>query len=293
MFCALYCGEKAVVVIVPSYNNLKYYKANLDSILNQKYDNFRVIYVDDCSSDGMSPQIEDYLIANQVDYTLINFTPLTSETPAEISVRFEREINISPHFFTLVRNTVRGGPLTNIYRASMSTEDHEIITLVDGDDSFYDHEVLQRVGAAYSGRNEVWLTHGTLIEDPNGGATWCESVPKKIIKQNAFREFKCPSHLKTYYSWLMKKIDIADLLHNGEFFWVCGDMAIMFPMIEMTGTRHAFLKQVNYKYNMANEINENKVNKQLQNDIDFLIRHKDRYQPLIKDEIPEFMRRDK
>ncbi len=282
-----------MVVVVPSYNNLKYYKANLDSIFSQKYENFRVIYVDDCSSDGMSPQIEKYLVEHQIDYILVDFTPLSSETPVETTARFAEEINEQPRFFTLVRNTVRGGPLTNIYRASMSTEDHEIITLVDGDDSFSDDEALKRVNAAYSGKKEVWLTHGTLIEDPNGGATWCEAIPKKIIKQNAFREFKCPSHLKTYYSWLMKKIDINDLLHNGEFFWVCGDMAIMLPMIEMTGARHAFLKQINYKYNMMNEINENKVNKQLQNDIDFLIRHKERYSPLADFEVPDFMKRTK
>ena len=44
--------HKPFVVIVPSYNNSEWVERNLRSIFEQKYDNFRVIYIDDASTDG-------------------------------------------------------------------------------------------------------------------------------------------------------------------------------------------------------------------------------------------------
>jgi hypothetical protein len=52
------------------------------------------------------------------------------------------------------------------------------------------------------------------------------------------------------------------------------DQAIMFPMLEMAGKRHAFLSEVLYIYNTTNPINDNKVNPKLQNDLESLIRSK-------------------
>jgi len=51
-----------------------------------------------------------------------------------------------------------------------------------------------------------------------------------------------------------------------------GDMAMLFPMIEMASERHAFIHEVNYVYNIDNNLNDNKVNPQLQRDIDAYIR---------------------
>ena len=44
--------ERSIVVIIPSYNNVRWVEKNLMSVFEQKYENFRVIYIDDCSTDG-------------------------------------------------------------------------------------------------------------------------------------------------------------------------------------------------------------------------------------------------
>ncbi len=62
------------------------------------------------------------------------------------------------------------------------------------------------------------------------------------------------------------------------------DMAIMYPLAEMAQERHAFIKQVLYIYNMSNPINDNRVNAQLQNDMDAWIRKKTRYARLPDEE---------
>ena len=58
------------------------------------------------------------------------------------------------------------------------------------------------------------------------------------------------------------------------------DMAIMYPMIEMAGDKHEFLSRVNYIYNIENNINDNKVNANLQNELDRVIRNMPPYKPL-------------
>src|SRR3990167_5715498 len=54
-------AEKPFVIIVPSYNNSAWYRFNLDSIFIQQYDNYRVIYIDDCSTDKTGKLVEQYI----------------------------------------------------------------------------------------------------------------------------------------------------------------------------------------------------------------------------------------
>ncbi len=41
--------EKHMVIVTASYKNAQWYAWNLDSVFDQKYENWHLIYVDDCS----------------------------------------------------------------------------------------------------------------------------------------------------------------------------------------------------------------------------------------------------
>lgn len=244
-------NEKPIVVVIPSYNNQQWYKKNLNSLFQQNYENYSVIYIDDCSSDGTGNLVEKY-----VD-----------------------ECNQNKRF-TLIKNENRQGALYNIYHAVHSCNDTDIIIIYDGDDWFPHGEVLNIINQEYQS-NQTWLTYGTFVSHPDG-KTSGHSKPfsQHVIEKNLFRTQTHPSHLRTFYAWLFKKIHRKDLTKDGIFFPMAWDLAMMFPMIEMAGERHQLINEITYVYNQQNPISDYKVNLKLQQEIDQYIRNLPRYRRL-------------
>jgi glycosyltransferase involved in cell wall biosynthesis len=63
-----------VSVIVPNYNHGKYLPRRLESILDQKYQDFEIILLDDCSTDNSVKILTYYSQNEKVKYFLINKT---------------------------------------------------------------------------------------------------------------------------------------------------------------------------------------------------------------------------
>ena len=55
-----------IAVVIPRYNNRQWYKQNLCSLCTQDYDNFRAIYIDDCSSDRTGELVEEFIAENNL-----------------------------------------------------------------------------------------------------------------------------------------------------------------------------------------------------------------------------------
>ena len=69
-----------------------------------------------------------------------------------------------------------------------------------------------------------------------------------------------------------------DLMHNGEWIKTAGDLAIMFPMLEMTGGKFMFIeKDVLCIYNEDNVLNDTKVNPTEQQTLEKYIRTLPKY----------------
>lgn len=235
LFIAIVCQatKKEFVIVVNSYNNAQWYQRNLDSIFDQSYSNFRVIYTDDYSTDGTATLVEHYI----------------------------KEYNLE-NKITLIKNQSRMLKMANMYHAIYCAQDHEIIVELDGDDWFADKHVLKKLNKVYSDE-QIWLTYGTYKEFPSGqiGRFWCKEFPEHAIKNNDFRNNGwCTGALRTYYAWLFKLIDIQDLKYNGEFVPTACDVAYIYPMLEMCGERIKLITDVLYIYNRATQINESKVN---------------------------------
>jgi glycosyltransferase involved in cell wall biosynthesis len=241
--------EKHIVLVVASYKNAQWYKWNLDSAFNQNYKNYHIIYIDDCSPDGTYDLVKAYVQEKRQEDRI-----------------------------TLIKNDVRAGcPLANHYKAIQSCKDTDIIIILDGDDALAGPDVLPYINAVYSDPN-VWLTYGQYQEWPNGARGFCSPYPAHIVANNAFREWAdTPSHLRTFYAGLFKQIKTEDLICDGQFFIMTGDMAAMIPMIEMARDHFKFIPKVLYLYNATNVLSEHRVDKALQRKLDLEIRSRKRY----------------
>lgn len=240
-----------LVVIIPSYNNTQWYEQNLGSVLAQTHDDWRGIYIDDCSPDGTGQAVAEYLASHDNEGR-----------------------------FTLVRNEQRRGALANLYDAIHSCDDSDVIVTLDGDDWFADEHVLAHCAHMYADK-AVWMTYGVYREYPSGNLGSWQKVPANIIAENSFRQHPwITSHLRTFYVGLFKAISRDDLLYEDEFFTKTWDMAFMFPMLEMAGEHARNAERVLYSYNLDNPLNDWKEDLQLMLHLEKVIRSKKCYKRL-------------
>jgi glycosyltransferase involved in cell wall biosynthesis len=240
------------VIVIATYNNEASCERNLISALNQDYPHFRVICINDASTDSTRERIEKIVAEHE-----------------------------KGHLVHLINNETRQRALANYTNAIRNhTEDHEIIAILDGDDALSHRQVLQTLEEYYSDP-DVWLTYGQFRFMSTGQQGWCCPMPNSVINAHAFRRWPHgPSHLRTFYSWLFKRIALSDLMLNGVFFEMTGDLAMMIPMIEMANHHFAFVEQVLYDYNDMNPISDHEISKELQLFYDHYIRSLSPYDAL-------------
>ena len=241
-------SDKLFVVVTASYNNAKWCHQNLHSIFGQKYSNFHLIYIDDCSTDGTAHLVEGWARKQGVQDKI-----------------------------TLIRNKERLGAMANHYRAIQLIPDKAIVCIVDGDDWLAHYEVFNYLNRIYSS-SDTWLTYGQFQSWPDNGVGWCVEIPETYVSQNAFREFERNlSHLRTFYAGLFKQIKKEDLMYNNLFLPMCADNAAMFPMAEMARGHIKFISKVLLIWNGGSPINDHKISSDLQKGMDLLVRKLPRY----------------
>lgn len=253
---SLSAEEKQIVVVIPSYNNADWYLRNLESVFAQDYSRYRVIYIDDHSSDGTGALV----------------------------AQFVQDAGMS-HRFHLLKNQTRRGALFNTYYAITLCAPDEIVAILDGDDWFARSDALKIINAAYQDP-DVWMTYGQFCYYPQGSRGWAREIPKEVIEANAIRQYDwVTTHLKTFYAGLFQKIRVQDFLYNGQFFTTAGDLAYTWPIVEMAGVHARFIPEVIYVYNTDTPLSDHKTNGNLQLYFTYLLRRQTPYQPLPSFEI--------
>ncbi|MGA9530563.1 MAG: glycosyltransferase [Candidatus Babeliales bacterium] len=243
--------DKKFVVIIPSYNNSEWVSRNLSSVFSQTYTNYRVIYIDDASTDDTIDHVEQMI----------------SQSGKEEQC-------------TLIKNNKRRRALFNHYQAVHLCSDDEIVINLDGDDWLAHEHVLSQLNTLYQDPN-VWLTYGQYIKLPDKSIGQSRALPELLVCSHGYREYRwITSALRTFYAGLFKKIPLQDFLWHGVFFPVACDLVFMFPMLEMAAGRVAFVPDVLYVYNCMTEHNDFKKNMQLQLHVENIVRAKKRYKPL-------------
>ncbi len=231
--------EKPFVIIVPSYNNEDYVEKNLSSILEQEYQNYKVIFIDDCSTDK------------------------TAERAIEVVESYSAQ-----DIVTFIRNQENYKALYNLYYTIQALRDETIVFVLDGDDWLAHSRVLKELNRYYS-NPDIWLAYGQYVTYPKyekGKTAPISEKMRSIRGQNTFPQ------LRTFYAGLFKKIKLKDLLYQGDFFKTSSDLAIIFPLWEMAREHAVFIPDVLYVYNRESPMNDDKIHRQSQEFFDRYIR---------------------
>lgn len=184
---------------------------------------------------------------------------ITDDMSTDNTVSIVRETIKNDSRFILIENQSKlyqPGNYDQIIN-SKNIDDDEICVEVDGDDWLPDSNVFTRINEVYKDK-EVWMTSGSFRY--HDGRPGFANPPTNF--SNVRKQTFTLSHLRTWKSWLWKKIKHEDLRDENNNYWnVAGDLSFMFPMFEMSGEEHyRFLSEINYIYNESNPINDHKVN---------------------------------
>jgi glycosyltransferase involved in cell wall biosynthesis len=182
---------------------------------------------------------------------------ITDDLSTDNTVKIIEDIIKEDKRFILIKNKSKmyqPGNYDQVIRG-LNIGDDEIC--VEVDDLLPDRNVLQRIKEVYDDKN-IWLANGSFkySDGRNGFAKKPESA------ENIRKIIFTMSHIRTWKSFLWKKINEEDLKdENGRYWEVAGDLSFMFPMLEMSGLEHyTFMDNINYIYNETNPINDHKVN---------------------------------
>jgi|TARA_Y100000996_G_scaffold391841_1_gene354127 glycosyltransferase involved in cell wall biosynthesis len=239
-------------IIVPFYNVEKWVKACIRSVKAQDYKDFQCILLDDMSTDNT----------------------------AEI---VRKEIGDDPRF-TFVEVQEKAFALKNIYDgiALSNPSPEDVIVTLDGDDWLSRRDVLTVLDLIYR-NSDCRMTYGSYAEYPGGKkGKFAKQIPAEWISQRVLR--KAPwqaSHLRTFKHDLWKRIKLEDLQDtDGKFYRMAWDLAFMFPMLEMAGTKSVHIGDPLYVYNMSNPLNDHKLDNELQVKTENEIRAKQPYETI-------------
>ena len=217
--------EKPLVIITASYNNTQWCSKYFHSLVQQEYDNWIVIYIDD----------------NSTDDTFEHIQSLAKEYHVE-------------HKFIIIKNRQRYGHLYNQYTAIHTCQKDHIILIVDGDDWLANTHVFSTINKTYENEN-IWLTYGQFWYLKKNKKGFCRAIPPDILARNTIREISWrTSHLRTFYAGLFQQIPYQDLLYQGKPFPKCVDVVTMFAMIELAGKHIKFIPDILYIYNDDNPL---------------------------------------
>jgi len=238
--------EKHFTILIPAYNCSDWVDGNLASALQQDYDNYDVVYVDDASTDNTFEKAKAVLES-------------------------------SDKKFKLVKNNINVRALSNLYSEISKAKEDTIIITLDGDDRLAGRDVLKFLNSLYQDDN-VWLTAGSYVENDTYNVV-SPIIPGDYWSGNIRKKPWSFSHLRTFRKKLFDKIRVEDMLDtDGNFYKFTFDRVMMYPMVEMAGAEHTRLVgEVLYLYNRMNPISVDRAHRSQQLRIESVICNKSPY----------------
>lgn len=143
-------------------------------------------------------------------------------------------------------NKKRQAALENCWGIWSGLPATEVIVWLDGDDWLATDNALDILARTYASPAEPWLTYGQFMMATGEVGFASPYAPGENPRRTHWRA----THLKTFRAGLVQKLAPEALLKpDDDWCDLAIDKAVMYPLMDMAGDRHAFISQILYVYN--------------------------------------------
>ena len=218
--------NKFFCFIISSYNNEKNISKNLLSVINQNYNNWRAIYINDNSNDK----------TDELFFKIIKLHDVEDK-------------------FTYIKNDKQMKQAYNKYIAYQKLKDFEICCILDGDDWLISNDCLSILNDYYNKTNNLIICSNYKRFNNNKFTENKHHDYSREIKINSNYRYSKQwffTHLKTGYGFLFKSIPESYFKLEDKWLDRCTDWAEMFSAAEFAKEKVVILKNYLYGYNFDN-----------------------------------------
>jgi hypothetical protein len=214
-------SEKPFVFLLYSKEPLTNPEQNISSILEQKYDNYRIVLME---TKNIIPHVDNIktTVAKANKSHLLTILPFDEEKPTIEC--FQQALN--------------------------SFKDSEIVVQLSCNDWLASNMVLEKLNQIYSSNPETWLTYSQYLEYPSYQKGLIDPYVKKMLRNRHTKNFPwLSSYLKTYYAGLFKQIKSDSRFGNKKPI-VSESLDLYFlPLAEYSRYHTRFIEEVLYVHN--------------------------------------------
>ena len=172
-----YFTEKHFVVILPLTKNINACEQTLASIITQKYEQCRIIFIETKSTKACGDHL--LLVATKQDKRS-RITRLLVDDETSLFSGYQKAV--------------------------ATLNDDDIVVQINPHDWLAHDDVLQKINRTYAASEEVWLVYGQYLEYPSYKKGTMKPYLKKMIRNRSINKIPwLSSHFKTYYAHLFKQ----------------------------------------------------------------------------------------
>jgi glycosyltransferase involved in cell wall biosynthesis len=249
--------ELPFCVVVPTFNNAQNNRhiSNIQSIVMQNYRNYRIVVIDDASTDSTAKEVREYL---------------------------QMQTKVKPDSYSVIENRQNQGSSSNMRHAALDNcMPDSVFLMVDGDDELVGRQVLKLYNAVYQ-ESGAWIVYSNFFTE-DGKLGYSKPFPDRVTEANAYRKYPfVTSHLRSLYTQLLRNIREEDLQgKDGEYLRAANDVSVMLPCLEMAHRRVIYIPELTYLYNIKTGLNNHQLKLLEQKRNERYIRQKKAY-PLLE-----------
>lgn len=203
-------------LLILAKNAAPFCEKQLESIFNQTYPYYKVIYLDNGSTDQTADRVVAFCKSKNLEEKLMLLSHSQDRPDMEL-----------------------------IYTAIQTISPQEIVLFLDGHDWLLHEDVLSHLNNAYA-NPEVWLTHSRSIHHPDYQKIEGKAYSDRFLKEKECRkrEALSLSSLFSFPAAYFKKIHLEDFLLGSEFIKENLLETFLYPLFEMGPEHVLFLDEV-------------------------------------------------